>query len=94
MFTRTLRLANCGYKLTRCAGAATPSETKASGGDGPPLALDRLSHPGLTPARRKLIDELVALSGDAPAGVARIARRGGLRVHRSAEHAPELIVET
>ncbi|MGH3527558.1 MAG: hypothetical protein ACRDQ6_09650, partial [Pseudonocardiaceae bacterium] len=47
-----------------------PSETKASGGNGPPLALDRLSYPELTPARRKLIEELVVLAGDAPAGLA------------------------
>ncbi|MGH3838503.1 MAG: YaaA family protein [Pseudonocardiaceae bacterium] len=45
-----------------------PSETKASGGDGPPLRLDTLSHPELTPTRRKLVDELVRLAGDAPAG--------------------------
>jgi cytoplasmic iron level regulating protein YaaA (DUF328/UPF0246 family) len=50
-----------------------PSETKASGGDGPPLALDKLSHPELTPVRRKLIDELVALSADPPAGLAALA---------------------
>ena len=47
-----------------------PSETKASGGDGPALRLDSLAHPDLTPARRKLIDELVALAGDVPAGLA------------------------
>ncbi|MGH3765373.1 MAG: YaaA family protein [Pseudonocardiaceae bacterium] len=47
-----------------------PSETKAPGGDGPPLRLDALSHPDLTPVRRKLIDELVALAGDVPAGLA------------------------
>jgi uncharacterized protein len=45
-----------------------PSETKASGGDGPPLRLDTLSHPELTPTRRKLVDELVGLAGDVPAG--------------------------
>jgi len=47
-----------------------PSETKASGGDGAPLRLDRLSYPEITPTRRKLIEELVALAGDAPAGLA------------------------
>jgi hypothetical protein len=46
-----------------------PSETKAPEGDGPPLALDGLSYPELTPVRRKLIDELVTLAGDAPAGL-------------------------
>jgi cytoplasmic iron level regulating protein YaaA (DUF328/UPF0246 family) len=45
-----------------------PSETKASGGDGPPLRLDTLSHPELTPTRRKLVDELVRLAGDGSAG--------------------------
>lgn len=48
-----------------------PSETKASGGDGPPLRLDTLSHPELTPTRRKLIDELVRLAEDVSA--ARVA---------------------
>ncbi len=46
-----------------------PSESKSSGGDGPPLRLDALSHLDLTPVRRKLIDELVALAGDVPAGL-------------------------
>jgi uncharacterized protein len=46
-----------------------PSESKASGGDGPALKLDSLAHPNLTPVRRKLIDELVALAGDVPAGL-------------------------
>lgn len=47
-----------------------PSETKAPGGDGPPLQLDELSHPDLIPTRRKLIDELVELASDVPAGLA------------------------
>jgi uncharacterized protein len=47
-----------------------PSETKASGGDGPALRLGSLAHPDLTPVRRKLIDELVALAEDVPAGLA------------------------
>lgn len=57
-----------------------PSETKASGGDGPPLRIDALSYPDLTPVRRKLIDELVALAGDVPAGLAALdlsERQGG-----------------
>lgn len=57
-----------------------PSETKASGGDGPPLRLDALSHPDLTPTRRKLIDELVGLAEDVPAGLAALGlsqRQGG-----------------
>ena len=43
-----------------------PSETKAAGGDGPPLDLDELSHPNLTATRRKLIDALSALAEDVP----------------------------
>jgi hypothetical protein len=46
-----------------------PSETKALGGDGPPPRLDALSHPELTPARWELIDELMTLAGDVPAGL-------------------------
>jgi cytoplasmic iron level regulating protein YaaA (DUF328/UPF0246 family) len=41
-----------------------PSETKRSGGDGPPLRFDELSSPVLGPLRRELVDELVALAGD------------------------------
>ena len=41
-----------------------PSETKRSGGDGPPLWLDDLSSPALGPLRRALIDELVALAAE------------------------------
>ncbi|OMB99409.1 hypothetical protein A5733_05900 [Mycobacterium sp. NS-7484] len=44
-----------------------PSETKRTGGDGPPVQLDRLSSPELTPLRRSLIDELIALAADPPA---------------------------
>ncbi|WP_028922904.1 peroxide stress protein YaaA [Pseudonocardia acaciae] len=44
-----------------------PSETKSDGGDGPPLELDRLSFPGLNPARKELAGELVALAADVPA---------------------------
>ncbi|HKS43908.1 MAG TPA: peroxide stress protein YaaA [Amycolatopsis sp.] len=43
-----------------------PSETKAPGGDGPPLDLDSLPFPGLTPVRRKLADALVDLAADVP----------------------------
>jgi uncharacterized protein len=43
-----------------------PSETKRSGGDGPPLRLDRLSFPELTDMRADLVDELVALAADVP----------------------------
>lgn len=46
-----------------------PSETKAPGGDGPPLDLDGLSFPALTPVRRKLADALVELASDVPGGL-------------------------
>ncbi|MCV7298639.1 peroxide stress protein YaaA [Mycobacterium barrassiae] len=41
-----------------------PSETKHPGGDGPPLRLDTLSFPELTPLRAALVDELVELAAD------------------------------
>ncbi|HEY0486972.1 MAG TPA: peroxide stress protein YaaA [Mycobacteriales bacterium] len=41
-----------------------PSETKAAGGDGPPLDLGALGHPELTPVRRTLADALVRSSAD------------------------------
>ncbi|TMS46695.1 peroxide stress protein YaaA [Mycobacterium sp. DBP42] len=44
-----------------------PSETKRTGGDDPPVRLDILSSPQLTPLRQSLIDELVDLAGDPPA---------------------------
>lgn len=44
-----------------------PSETKRSGGDGPPLRLDRLSFPDLTRARTELTGEVVALAADVAA---------------------------
>ncbi len=44
-----------------------PSETKRTGGDGPPVRLDILSSPKLTPLRQSLIDELVDLAADPPA---------------------------
>jgi cytoplasmic iron level regulating protein YaaA (DUF328/UPF0246 family) len=47
-----------------------PSETKADGGDGPPLDLDSLTFPELTPTRRKLAESLVELSTDLPASLA------------------------
>ncbi|TVT17514.1 peroxide stress protein YaaA [Amycolatopsis rhizosphaerae] len=46
-----------------------PSETKAPGGDGPPLDLDHFSTPELNPVRRKLADALVELAADLPAGL-------------------------
>jgi hypothetical protein len=43
-----------------------PSETKAEGGTGSPLDLDRLSFPDLNPVRGKLADALVDLAADVP----------------------------
>ncbi|MFB9908171.1 peroxide stress protein YaaA [Allokutzneria oryzae] len=47
-----------------------PSETKAVGGYGPPLDLDALSFPELTPVRSKLLDALVDLAADPAASMA------------------------
>lgn len=58
-----------------------PSETKATGGDGPPLRLDALSHPSLTPLRAQLCDELGTLAADVPAARAAL----GLSVNQDAE---------
>lgn len=44
-----------------------PSETKRSGGDGPPLRLDQLSYAGLTALRTELVDDIVGLAADVPA---------------------------
>jgi cytoplasmic iron level regulating protein YaaA (DUF328/UPF0246 family) len=44
-----------------------PSETKALGGDGPPLDLSTLSAPELTPVRTELAEALVKMTGDVPA---------------------------
>lgn len=44
-----------------------PSETKLTGGDGPPLDLTALSHPSLDAVRTPLLDELVELAADLPA---------------------------
>ncbi|MCO8127741.1 peroxide stress protein YaaA [Acidimicrobiia bacterium EGI L10123] len=44
-----------------------PSEGKAVGSRGAPLDLDRLSFPGLTGTRRRVLDALVAASGQADA---------------------------
>jgi hypothetical protein len=41
-----------------------PSETKADGGDGPPLDLDRLAFPELNQARKELVTDLVTLAAD------------------------------
>lgn len=58
-----------------------PSETKQSGGDGPPLRLDRLSFPELTGLRTDLVAETIALAADVPG-----ARRAlGLTAKQDAE---------
>lgn len=44
-----------------------PSETKRTGGDGPPLRLDRLHTPELNPVRAALVDEVIALAADVDA---------------------------
>jgi cytoplasmic iron level regulating protein YaaA (DUF328/UPF0246 family) len=48
-----------------------PSETKAAGGDGPPLDLAALTAPELTPVRTELVESLTKLAADIPA--ARVA---------------------
>ncbi|GAA5172459.1 peroxide stress protein YaaA [Pseudonocardia eucalypti] len=64
-----------------------PSETKSDGGDGPPLELDRLSFPELTPARKELVDELAALAADPPASRAALglSERQDAEIARNAE---------
>ncbi|SFO85675.1 hypothetical protein SAMN05421810_101202 [Amycolatopsis arida] len=57
-----------------------PSETKAPGGDGPPLELATLAFPELNPVRAKLVDALVELAGDVAASRAALglsARQDG-----------------
>ncbi|MEO5834849.1 MAG: peroxide stress protein YaaA [Nakamurella sp.] len=44
-----------------------PSEGKRTSGTGPPLDLDALGFPALTPLRATLVDELIMLAGDIPA---------------------------
>lgn len=44
-----------------------PSETKSDGGDGPPLDLDGLWLPSLTPIRERLVTALTDLAGDVDA---------------------------
>lgn len=47
-----------------------PSETKADGGDGPPLDVAALSYPALTPGRRPLITAVRRLAKDVDASLA------------------------
>lgn len=64
-----------------------PSETKAPGGNGPPLDLDALSHPALTPTRRKILDALSTVAQDVPASldVLGLSERQAEEVRRNAE---------
>lgn len=64
-----------------------PSETKRVGGDGPPLRLDDLGSPDLTPLRGRLVDELVALAADTPASLAALglSKTQHAEVERNAE---------
>ncbi len=58
-----------------------PSETKSSGGAGPPLALDRLGFPELTDVRRALVTAL----GDLAADPERCRKALGLSANQDAE---------
>jgi uncharacterized protein len=58
-----------------------PSESKRDGGDGPPLDLDRLSFPPLTPARQAMVVALRDLSADPAAARAAL----GLSEHQDGE---------
>ncbi|WP_091670791.1 peroxide stress protein YaaA [Amycolatopsis marina] len=64
-----------------------PSETKAAGGDGPPVDLENLFLPELNPVRAKLGDALVDLARDVPASLDAldISRRQEHEVARNAE---------
>lgn len=64
-----------------------PSETKAIGGDGPPLDLGALSFPALNAIRDSLVDEIVLLADDLPASLAAlgISERQHDEVRRNAE---------
>ena len=54
-----------------------PSETKADGGDGPPLDLDALSFPELNPIRERLVSALEGLAADVPASRAALGLTEG-----------------
>jgi cytoplasmic iron level regulating protein YaaA (DUF328/UPF0246 family) len=64
-----------------------PSETKASGGDCPPLNLDVLAFPALNLVRAKLVDLLAGLSSDLPAALRALnlsARQADQLAHNAA----------
>jgi len=64
-----------------------PSETKAPGGSGPPLAFEALSLPELNPVRRKIADALVELADDVPTSLTALglSERQTSKVQRNAE---------
>ncbi|GDY30544.1 peroxide stress protein YaaA [Gandjariella thermophila] len=64
-----------------------PSETKAAGGDGPPLDLHALCFPELGPVRADLVDTLVSLAADLPASLdaLRLSARQADEVDRNAK---------
>jgi len=64
-----------------------PSETKAVGGDGPPLDLDALTAPELNPTRELLVTALEKLATDVPASLAALglSERQVGEVERNAE---------
>ena len=64
-----------------------PSETKAPGGDGPPLDLSALTAPELTPVRTELVENLVKLADDVPAPAPRWAVREAGRRDRAQRRA-------
>lgn len=63
-----------------------PSETKRSGGEGAPLALDALALAELRPQREAMIDALIALSADEDAA-ARVLKLSAKRRHEIADNA-------
>nr|WP_239521431.1 peroxide stress protein YaaA [Blastococcus saxobsidens] len=67
-----------------------PSETKAPGGDGPPLDLPGLTAPELTPVRTELVGALATLAGDVPAARAAL----GLSPAQDAEIARNAALRT
>jgi cytoplasmic iron level regulating protein YaaA (DUF328/UPF0246 family) len=71
-----------------------PSETKRPGGRRPPLDLDRLALPQLTPQRDQVVDALVALSAD-PDRAARVLRlsprqRGEIEANSALREGPTM----
>lgn len=64
-----------------------PSETKRTGGDGPPLDLAALSHPELGAVRKELVGEVVDLASDVEAsrGALGLSARQDDEIARNAE---------